>query len=516
MLPRPRLALGALVVLLGMSSIVAAAAPLHPLAARLETKDALELRGMLSVAAGPDPAFAVARFAEDAPASSAPLMRTAHAELELQRWEGEYVDLGPLPAKPKWLSAFYVSDATLTITGLLDRPQLLAREGVDPPTSFALNATAPRCEVWNPGARLDERFPDDPRSLSTPVAVQQGADQLAAKCSADAWTAETPHETYLYGMDLWLASAERSEAIRTGTFEEPGLAGDLGARTVTQILVVRFLDDAIRLDAPPTQELRIFADEFLAVGALRFPTADGFLTWGSFVRDGTVDGFEATGEYRLASSPGGAVGARGTTLDAPPPARVDGVQPHRKLAPRMAIAVAGTLAVLALAAGLRWALFARIPQERLLQHPTRARIFECVKTRPGVSKGEVRRTLGLRWVNLAHHLGPLERAGLVVARRVAGRTALFPVGAGFAGRFEPIALLQRPGLVRTFEALRREPGLDQSALAVRLGVTRQAAGWAVRRLLAARLVRAERAGHRFQYVAQDLPSPQVPGPGAAN
>ena len=58
--------------------------------------------------------------------------------------------------------------------------------------------------------------------------------------------------------------------------------------------------------------------------------------------------------------------------------------------------------------------------EELPQHPTRRRIYERVRDRPGIGARDLQRALGLGWGETAHHLRTLTDAG-VLRRERGGR-----------------------------------------------------------------------------------------------
>lgn len=138
--------------------------------------------------------------------------------------------------------------------------------------------------------------------------------------------------------------------------------------------------------------------------------------------------------------------------------------------------------------------FSRIEDDKLAEHPTRRQALDFIAANPGATLQDVRRALGIAWGTTVHHLGRLERAGLVAVRRVGGKRGHWPLG-------------QAPGrdaLPETGRALAAivlaQPGLPQGELARRAGLLAPAACKHLARLESAGLVAARRDGKQRLYV----------------
>ncbi|MEA3191525.1 MAG: Helix-turn-helix domain [Thermoplasmata archaeon] len=131
----------------------------------------------------------------------------------------------------------------------------------------------------------------------------------------------------------------------------------------------------------------------------------------------------------------------------------------------VAVAAAGGAGLLAAAvtAWLAWkpsvlgvALFSRIQEQRLLDHPVRRRILDVVAGQPGIHGAELVRRVGAARGSVAHHVAKLVDAGQLVATQ-AGKYACY--------RLPAAKTAGPPGSMHVLEALRGVPGASASQLA---------------------------------------------------
>jgi len=137
--------------------------------------------------------------------------------------------------------------------------------------------------------------------------------------------------------------------------------------------------------------------------------------------------------------------------------------------------------------------FSRIEDDELAKHPTRRQALDFIAANPGATLQDVRRALGIAWGTTVHHLGRLERAGLVAVRRVGGRRGHWPLGQAPARDALPAQGRALAAIVLA------EPGLSQLELARLAGIGAPAACKQLRRLQQAGAVLAERAGRTVLY-----------------
>lgn len=141
----------------------------------------------------------------------------------------------------------------------------------------------------------------------------------------------------------------------------------------------------------------------------------------------------------------------------------------------------------ALRGGFAYALYTRLRPGRALDHPTRQRLLDVVQKEPGLPLGEVQRRLALPNGTLRHHLRFLEQSGNVRSVQDGQHRRLYPAG---AGRVAPTPLLSE----RALDALRAVGPMPAARLAQRLGVSKQALHYHVKKLLGRGALSAERRG----------------------
>lgn len=462
------------------------------------------------------------------------LAKTVHARLYLHRWETpmkatvdsrelSITDEGGAPN----LEQLDVTDATLKLKSINPQAQALIIERASwqpaypPGMEFELAGTVPTCSIWDPEPTEKLKFPEDSRQVSRTALVERnpGQQQLVAECDAQSVTSKVPYRVSLYGLDLLLTSPQTSRTIKTGTFEEEVLrepsingAGDgadrlvlaSATKTVTQVLEILYVGDPLEVTFPFDTRLRLYAHEFLGAGELNVPASEGKLIWGEATADGPIESFQATGEFQIKWGFDRFMGLRGNTLNGPKIASLATIP--SKVNPVTVASGVAAVGLLALAARLLWPLFSKLAPDRILEHPRRSQILDFVRNQPGVETNTVARSLGLRWANVVHHVGTLQRSGHIAVHRIGGRTALFPANMGYRGKEEKIAILRRDTARRLHEALQAHPGMDQAGLASRLQITQQRVSQSLRVLGSVALVRTEQDGRRRRYFAETVAS----------
>lgn len=154
-------------------------------------------------------------------------------------------------------------------------------------------------------------------------------------------------------------------------------------------------------------------------------------------------------------------------------------------------------------------LFSRVAKKDVLDHETRAALYEAVKAEPGVSPHGLVATMGVGWSTVVYHLSVLERNDLVVAVRDGRYRRYFDRTSGrFAnGRKLVVSVLKNEKSAAIAAHIRANPGLVQRRIAERFGLAASSVHWHVKRLVDAGLVVKER---RKQVVAL------MPGPAWAD
>lgn len=164
------------------------------------------------------------------------------------------------------------------------------------------------------------------------------------------------------------------------------------------------------------------------------------------------------------------------------------------------LAFAAVLAIaLALIRPLWLPLYSRISRGQALDNPTRLRVLEEVRARPGIGVPAVARGLGIARAVVLHHLAILEGHRLVVARRVGWERQYFlPEAAPTPAQLVVAKALADPTRRRVAEAVKQ--GLDtQAAITEATGIGQRLVSYHLTRLEKAGLVAVE-AGRPQRYV----------------
>jgi predicted transcriptional regulator len=150
-------------------------------------------------------------------------------------------------------------------------------------------------------------------------------------------------------------------------------------------------------------------------------------------------------------------------------------------------------------AAASWALLlGRRPlgPERVLESPVRQKLYASIRARPGQTLMELRRSLGMGWGNLYHHVRRLQDAGLVETTQAGRRCLAFARGSQAAQLHQRAALL-RGATARWIAAyVLAHPGCDFKDILVAAPVEQRTVYYHVQRLQEARLIRAG-SGSRY-------------------
>ena len=146
------------------------------------------------------------------------------------------------------------------------------------------------------------------------------------------------------------------------------------------------------------------------------------------------------------------------------------------------------------------ALFSRIEGSQLLDHPVRLRLSQLVAANPGIHFKELRRQSGLANGVLIHHLGKLEKSGLVSAKDAGRYRCYFPPHTGIVNGLA-LAAVKADGAQKVLSALRGRPGLGLRELTTSTGLVRSTVQYHLQRLQDAGLVRQTNLGHAGAWVA---------------
>lgn len=118
----------------------------------------------------------------------------------------------------------------------------------------------------------------------------------------------------------------------------------------------------------------------------------------------------------------------------------------------------------------------------------RARVYDCVRSDPGVHFNELERTLGLATGQVQYHLRRLTRAGHVTAQAIGDRTHYFEAGRYDDWERRTLALAHRETARELLVTLSKSGQARATTLADELGVVRSTVAWHVSRLTEAGVV----------------------------
>ena len=157
-------------------------------------------------------------------------------------------------------------------------------------------------------------------------------------------------------------------------------------------------------------------------------------------------------------------------------------------------------------------LYTRLARPDVLGHEDREKLYRLVETQPGIHFHALQRDLGWNTGTLTYHLRVLEKHGFMVSRRDGLYRRFYLSGA--APRKEVFENQGPTGLrADVMEAVRNQPGISQSDLALGLGANKQTVNYHVKALERAGTIRVEKRGRdTFLYPAE---APATSGPGVA-
>lgn len=161
-------------------------------------------------------------------------------------------------------------------------------------------------------------------------------------------------------------------------------------------------------------------------------------------------------------------------------------------APVLAAAGVGVAALAGLALKLLGPLYTRLDRAKVVGHPARRALLQLLEREPGVHLEAAQRALGVGAGTLAHHVGILERAGLLRVQRAGRFRRLYPAALNGQAALRDAAL-RPPRSAALHKLVTEHPGVGLREAARLLGVPASSLQWHVARLEQAGLVE-RRAG----------------------
>lgn len=138
-------------------------------------------------------------------------------------------------------------------------------------------------------------------------------------------------------------------------------------------------------------------------------------------------------------------------------------------------------------------LYTRLARPDVLGHEDREKLYRLVESQPGIHFHALQRDLAWNTGTLTYHLRVLEKHGFMVSRRDGLYRRFYLSGA--APRKEVFENQGPTGLrADVVEAIRNQPGISQSDLALGLGANKQTVNYHVKALERAGTIRVEKRG----------------------
>lgn len=137
------------------------------------------------------------------------------------------------------------------------------------------------------------------------------------------------------------------------------------------------------------------------------------------------------------------------------------------------------------------------PSHPALENPTRRRVYEHVRGRPGAPIADVAEAVDVSHSTATYHLDRLADADLVVALEDGNKLRFFPDGGAFTEEERvALAVLDDPGTRDVLRTLAVEGPSYRAALAEALGISTPTVNWHLDRLRRCGLLRERPDGRR--------------------
>ncbi len=127
--------------------------------------------------------------------------------------------------------------------------------------------------------------------------------------------------------------------------------------------------------------------------------------------------------------------------------------------------------------------FSRISNDKVLDHPLRAQIFDLVKENPGIHASHIAREVGGGWGTVTHHLDKLQKAGMLTTRRVNNQKCFFEQGGQVSRQDMAVASALKGDTAAQITAfVQAHPMSSQKDVAEALGISAALASFHVKKL----------------------------------
>lgn len=139
--------------------------------------------------------------------------------------------------------------------------------------------------------------------------------------------------------------------------------------------------------------------------------------------------------------------------------------------------------------------FSRIQEDKLLDHPTRRKVFDLIKASPGIHGAELTRILAVAPGRVRYHVRRLEEGGAIITKRHGHVQCHFLRSGGVSG-IDGVLAARSSGAQALLQAIAEHPGAAQAILAQHAGLAISTIHHHLTQLERVGLVLRRRQGHR--------------------
>ncbi|PKK81322.1 MAG: hypothetical protein CVT47_03025 [Thermoplasmata archaeon HGW-Thermoplasmata-2] len=140
-------------------------------------------------------------------------------------------------------------------------------------------------------------------------------------------------------------------------------------------------------------------------------------------------------------------------------------------------------------------LYVKIPRSDMLKNENRRKVYEIIRSRPGICVTELSREVDMGWGTVLYHISALRRSDLIAISLKGKRRYLFENGSTYRQEEKKlIAASRNENAARIIECIRQNPGITQQEICKSLGYTSSLVSWHVKQLEHSGIVSKERCG----------------------
>lgn len=155
-------------------------------------------------------------------------------------------------------------------------------------------------------------------------------------------------------------------------------------------------------------------------------------------------------------------------------------------------------------------LYAKLEKGEVLDNELRTRIYEMIKSTPGIHAHGLGNNIQIGWGTLIYHLHVLEKNNYVTSLRDGRHKRFFPVGLINWTERDKVAALRNETSKEIYDIIRANPHVIQVQIAQMIGLSAPAVKWHVARLIGARLIEQKKVGRTIVYEPTGEPPGETP------